>query len=332
MRMNRTRVTILSITIIPTRKNASNSYAFCLVNKVKDEDYHDEIGKIEEVKNGHLKKQELLNKVLDNLPRKYRRKVKLLFHEFIIILAIKIDELQPTKLLPHTIQLIENAKPIKQKGYRLSKIQAQALKQEITKLIKNKLIEPSNSPWSSPVVLVLKKNKKWRMCVVYRKLNNVTIKDAYALPIIDSILFSIGRKVMVFTTIDLFSGFHQISMNKEDIPKTTFTTMFGNYQFRVMPFGLCNAPGTFQREMNRIFFPLIGVCMLIYIDDLVIFSPSMEEHIQNLRKVITIIKNNGLKINLEKCHIFKKKVELLGHILSVEGVAPIPEKIEIIHN
>ena len=317
---------------LTNNKDASSSYAFCLVNKVKDENYHDETDQIEEVKDGPLKKQELLNKVLDELPRKYRRKVNSLFHEFIIILAIKIDELQPTKLLPHTIQLIENAKPIKQKGYRLSKVQIQALKQEITKLIKNKLIEPSSSPWSSPVVLVLKKNKKWRMCVDYRKLNNVTIKDSYALPIIDSILFSIGRKVMVFTTIDLFSGFHQIPMNKEDIPKTTFTTMFGNYQFRVMPFGLCNAPGTFQREMNRIFFPLIGVCMFVYIDDLVIFSPSIEEHIQDLRKVFTIIKNNGLKINLEKCHFFKKKVELLGHILSVEGVAPIPGKTEIIHN
>jgi len=105
-----------------------------LVNKVKDENYHDEIDQIEEVKDGKLKKQELLNKVLDELPRKYRRKVNSLFHEFIIILAIKIDELQPTKLLPHTIQLIENAKPIKRKGYRLSKVQTQALKQEITNL------------------------------------------------------------------------------------------------------------------------------------------------------------------------------------------------------
>jgi len=101
------------------------------------------------------------------------------------------------------------------------------------------------------------------MCLDFRKLNIVTIKDAYALPIIDEILFSIGTEVKVFTTIDLFSGFHQIPMYKDDIPKTSFTTMYGNYQFRVMPFGLYIAPGTFHREMNRIFLPLIGIYMFV---------------------------------------------------------------------
>ena len=314
------------------KENIHTSYAFCLINKVIDKPDNDISNKIKEVKERPLKKQEIIEQLLDNIPKEFKYNVGKLFKEFDIILATKIDELQPTKLLPHTIPLVGDIKPIKQRGYRLSKVQAQALKQEITKLIENGLIEPSNSPWSSPVVLVLKKNKKWRMCVDYRKLNNVTIKDSYALPIIDEILFSMGRRVKIFTTIDLFSGFHQIPMNKEDIPKTTFTTMFGNYQFKVMPFGLCNAPGTFQREMNRIFFPLIGVCMFVYIDDLVIFSQSIEDHIQDLKKVFSIIKNNGLKVNLEKCHFFKQKVELLGHILSINGVAPIPEKIEIILN
>jgi len=144
--------------------------------------------------------------------------------------------------------------------------------------------------------------------VDFRKLNTITIKDAYALPLIDEILFSIGTEVKVFTTIDLFSGFHQIPMYKDDIPKTSFTTMYGNYQFRVIPFGLCNARGTFQREMNKIFLPLIGICMFVYVDDLVIFSPSIEQHIVDLNKVFNIIKENNLKINLEKCNFFKEKV------------------------
>jgi len=261
-----------------------------------------------------------------------RVKVINLFRNFKAILATRIEELGPTKLLPHNITLIENAKPIKQKCYRLSKVQAKALKEEITKLLKNKLIVPSNSPWSFPVILALKKNKKWRLCIDYRKLNNVTIKDANALPIIDEILFSIGNSAKYFTIIDLFSDFHQIPMNEADIPKTSFTTMYGNYQFLVMPFGLCNAPATFQREMNRVLFPLIGVCMFVYIDDLVIFSKSFDEYINDIIKVFTIIRDNGLKVNFNKCYFFKQKVELLGHTISTLGISPIDAKVEVISN
>jgi len=249
-------------------------------------------------------KDEKINKKFQNITITMRKKFGKLLSKNKKILAIRIEELGTTKLLPHHINLEPRATPIKQKAYRLSKVQAAALKEELIKLLNNKLIEPSSSPWSSPVILILKKNNKWRVCIDYRKLNNVTIKDAYSLPFIDKILFSIGKRVKIFSTIDLFSGFYQIPMHTEDIPKTSFTTIYGNYQFRVMPFGLCNAPGTFQREMNRIFLPLIGVCMFIYIDDLIIFSPSLEQHIEDLNKVFTIINENGLKINLDKCDFF----------------------------
>ena len=300
-----------------TNEEEDRLLLLCFTKKVKEKEDIDE-------------KKEIIDKLILEIPWKYKKQVKKLFNKYYHILATKIEELQSTKLLPHTIQLKDGAKPIKQKCYRLSKVQADALKEEITKLINNKLIEPSNSPWSFPVILVLKKNNKWRMCIDFRKLNDLTIKDAYSLPLIDEILFSIGKKVKYFTTIDLFSGFHQIPMSKNDIPKTSFTTIFGNYQFRVMPFGLCNAPATFQREMNRIFFPLIGVCMFIYIDDLVIFSNSLEEHIKDIIKVFEIISVNRLKVNLEKCNFFKKKVELLGHTLSVEGISPIMSKVNAI--
>jgi len=276
------------------------------------------------------KKRRIIRAILKKIPKEIRNEFKKLLLDNEEILAINIEELGKTRLLPHNIQLKENAAPIKQKSYRLSKIQAEVLKTELVKLLKNKLIEPSCSPWSSPVILVPKKNNKWRMCIDYRKLNNLTVKDAYSLPLIDDILFSIGKKIKVFSTIDLFSGFHQIPMNKEDIPKTSFTTIYGNYQFKVMPFGLCNAPGTFQREMNRIFFPLIGKCMFIYIDDLIIFSSSLNDHIVDLTKVFETIKTNGLKINLEKCHFFKESVELLGHTVSINGISPIPGKTKVI--
>jgi len=121
-------------------------------------------------------------------------------------------------------------------------------------------------------------------------------------------------------------------MNEADIPKTSFTTMYGNYQLLVMPFGLCNAPATFQREMDRIFFPLIGVFMFVYIDDLIIFSKSFDEHINDIIKVFAIISDNGLKVNFNKCHFFKQKVELLGHIISTQGISSIDVKVEVISN
>jgi len=219
---------------------------------------------------------------------------------------------------------------LKQKPYRISRIQSEALKTEITKLIKKRLIEPSASSWSSPVVLVPKKNNQYRMCVDYRRLNQYTIKDAYALPRIDDILYSINNNAKVLSTLDLYSGYHQIPMYPDDKDKTCFTTPFGNYNFNVMPFGLCNAPATFQREMNRIFFDLIGRNIFIYIDDVIVFSENMPNHIKDLSEVFGILEKNGLKVNVEKCHFFQNEVELLGHILSVEGIKPIPSKVEVI--
>ena len=169
------------------------------------------------------------------------------------------------------------------------------------------------------------------MCVDYQKLNNLTIKDAYALPLIEDILCYVGQN-SVLSTLDLFSGYHQVPMYPEHQDLTCFTTLYGNYNFKVMPFGLCNAPATFQREMNRIFFDLIGNCVFIYIDDLVAFSNSWEQHVKDLEKVFTISMNNKLKINIEKCKFFQEEVELLGHILSSKGIKPIPEKVRVITN
>ena len=277
-------------------------------------------------------KENLINDIISSAPEKIKNKINKLFSEFKDVIAIKTDNLGKSKLLPHKIELLPNTTPVKLKPYRLSKSQMVALKKILDKLKENKLIVSSNSTWSFPVVLVPKKNNDWRMCVDYRQLNNVTIKDSYALPLIDEIFMFIGKNAKVLSTIDLFSGYHQIPMHIDDQDKTTFTTMFGNYKFCVMPFGLCNAPASFQREMNRIFFDLIGVCLFIYIDDLVIFSDSVESHIIHLNKVFSILKENRLKINLEKCTFFKTKVMLLGHVLSTEGISPIPDKVKVILN
>ena len=238
--------------------------------------------KEEQINENVDKKFKIISNIICTLPEKIKNSAKGLFHKFSNVLAVKTDDLGETKLLPHRIELLPGTKPIKQRSYRLSGVQAGALKEILTKLLKNNLIEPSHSSWSSPVVLVPKKNDDYRMCVDYRKLNDCSIKDAYSLILIDDILYSVGKDTKMLSTLDLFSGYHQVPMLLEDRDKTCFTTMYGNYNFKVMPFGLCNAPATFQREMNRIFFKLIGICIFVYIDDLIVFSTSIEEQIKHL--------------------------------------------------
>ena len=276
-------------------------------------------------------KDSIIKNIIHSLPKKIKTTATNLFKKFKNVIAVKTDDLIKTKLLPHRINLMPKTNPIKLKPYRLSKIQSDALKQELTKLLNNRLIVPSHSPWAFPVVLVKKKNGDYRMCVDYRRLNECTIKDSYALPLIDDILFYVGRK-SVLTTIDLFSGYHQVPMHPDDEDITCFTTMYGNYNFKVMPFGLCNAPATFQREMNRIFFKLIGECVFIYIDDLIVFSDTPEEHLKNLEQVFKVLEENGLRINIEKCHFFQTEVELLGHVLSKDGLKPVDSKVKVILN
>jgi len=144
---------------------------------------------------------------------------------------------------------------------------------------------------------VPKKNSKWRLCIDYRKVNEATKKDSYSLPNIEEIFDSLdGAKI--FSTLDLYSGYHQILMDDDSVEITTFTTKFGNYQFKVMPFGLTGAPATFQREMNRILFPLIGKCVYNFIDDILIYSRTEEEHLEHLKQVLEIFKEHKLKINI----------------------------------
>jgi len=323
--------TISSIT--PINNSAIDEKYICSVNKLLEDNSK------EKYAGGELKKLEGLPPMeyihntifMNTLNEKYRTDIIHLLEDNIEIVATSSEELTPSLLSPHKINLKAGTKPIKQRAYRLTKLKTDILKEELTKLINKKLIEPSNSEWSSPIVLVPKPNGKWRMCVDYRKVNDSTIKDSYSIPYIDEIFDSLNGAT-IFTTIDLYSGYHQILMEEESIGITTFTTKFGNYQFKVMPFGLTNAPATFQREMNRILFPLIGKCVYNFIDDILIYSKTVEEHLQHIQQVLSILKENRLKLNIEKCHFMKTEVNVLGHRLTTKGLKPLDSKIEVIRD
>ena len=266
---------------------------------------------------------------LSTLNEEYQSQILDILEDNLEIVATSAEELSPSDLPPHKINLKPGTTPIKQRAYRISKLMSDVLKEELTKLIHKRLIEPSSSEWSSPVVIVPKKNGKWRVCVDYRKVNDVTQKDSYALPFIDEIFDSL-HGATIFSTLDLYSGYHQILMDEESIEVTSFTTKFGNYQFKVMPFGLTNAPSTFQREMNRILFPFIGKFVYNFIDDILIYSKTIEEHLSHIRQVLAVFKEHKLKINIEKCLFMQKEVEVLGHKVSVEGLSPLDSKIKAI--
>lgn len=188
------------------------------------------------------------------------------------------------------------------------------------------VIKESCSPWAAPIVLVQKKCGAWRFCVDYRKLNSVTHKDAFPLPRIEDSLTSL-TKAEWYTTLDLASGYWQVELEERDKEKTAFTTPLGLFQFERMPFGLCNAPATFQRLMQRCLGNQLTESALVYLDDVVIFSPDFATHLHHLETVFQSLARYGLKLRPEKCQFFRKEVKFLGHVVSGQGVSPDPEKV-----
>ncbi|KAK3749114.1 hypothetical protein QZH41_019410 [Actinostola sp. cb2023] len=222
-----------------------------------------------------------------------------------------------------------SAKPIKQGPRRLPYHQRTEVEKNLDSMIKNGVVEPSTSPWSSPIVLVKKKDGSTRFCVDYRKLNDVTRKDAYPLPRIDATLDAMGGAVY-FSTMDLASGYWQVEVDPSDRDKTAFTTFKGLFEFRVMPFGLTGAPNTFQRLMDSVLSGLQFDTCLVYLDDIVIFSKTFDEHIGHLRQVFSRLRESGLKVKPSKCYLLRDSVPFLGHIISKDGVATDPDKVRAV--
>ncbi len=210
----------------------------------------------------------------------------------------------------------------------------QLRRQEAKKLLDDMLgrsvIQPSSSPWASPVVLVPKKDGSLRFCIDYQKVNSVTRKDAYPLPRVDDTLDILAGSKW-FSTVDLLSGYWQVGVSPEDRDKTAFCTHEGLFEFRVMPFGLCNAPATFQRLMDAMLAGLKWSSCLVYIDDIVIPGKSFPAHLTNLCSVFDRLKEAGLKLKPRKCRLCLHKVNFLGHIVSANGIQTDTQKTESLY-
>ena len=206
-----------------------------------------------------------------------------------------------------------------------------SLYQEVRGLLKGMLdagvIRESCSPWAAPIVLVQKKGSgAWRFCVDYRKLNQVTTKDAFPLPRIEDSLTSLSQ-AHFYSTLDLAGAYWQVKMAEQDRAKTAFTTPFGLFEWERMPFGLCNAPATFQRLMQRCMGQQLASSALVYLDDVILYSVDFDSHLKHLEAAFQSLQQYGLKLRPEKCHLFRREVKFLGHVVSGAGIAPDPDKV-----
>ncbi|KAK7877355.1 hypothetical protein WMY93_031928 [Mugilogobius chulae] len=217
--------------------------------------------------------------------------------------------------------------PVKQRAYRASPEKRAEIERQVARLLAEGLVEESYSPWASPVVLVKKKGGQWRFCIDYRRLNAVTIKDSHPLPRVDDSLDALAGSLW-FSTLDFSNGYWQVEVAEEDREKTAFTTGRGLYQWRAMPMGLSNSPATFQRMMELVLRGLPWHICLVYLDDILVYSRTFEDHLSHLQEVLTRIQSAGLKLNSSKCHFVRDHVVFLGHVVSRDGLHPDPRNTE----
>ena len=252
-----------------------------------------------------------------------------LIQEYQHLFALSDLKLGATSQVKHEIKL-SDPKPFKDRYRCIPPQQFEEVRAHLQDMLRVRAIRKSTSPWVSPVVLVQKKDRSLRFCIDLRKLNNRTIKDAYSLPQIEESLdYLNGAKI--FTSLDLKAGYWQVLMSEDSIPYTAFTVgPLGFYECVRMPFGLTNALATFQRLMESCLGDLHLQYCIIYLDDIIVFSKTPEEHIERLRSVFQKLDQAGLHLKPSKCEFFKKRVEYLGHIVSENGIETNPKKIKAI--
>ena len=269
-----------------------------------------------------------LAEAMEHLQPEELRQLKLLIADFPELWGWNQEGAGKAHKQVHKIETGE-AQPISQVPYRTGPQGREIIQKHVEDMEKDKVIEPSTSPWASPVVLADKKDGGIRFCVDYRKLNAVTKKDVYPLPRIDDLLGAL-EGAQHFSTFDLKCGYWQIPLREEDKEKTAFISPAGLWQFRVMPFGLCNAPATFQRMMDVVLAGLKWQSCLVYLDDVIVFSKTFEEHLDHLRAMLSRLVEYSLFLAPKKCFICRQQLEYLGHIVSKDGLKTDPKKIEAV--
>ncbi|GJU03395.1 putative reverse transcriptase domain-containing protein [Tanacetum coccineum] len=234
-----------------------------------------------------------------------------------------------TQQVEFQIDLIPGAAPIARAPYRLAPSEMKELSEQLKELSDKGFIRPSSSPWGAPVLFVKKKDGSFRMCIDYRELNKLTVKNRYPLPRIDD-LFDQLQGSSVYSKIDLRSGYHQLRVREEDILKTAFRTRYGHYEFQVMPFGLTNAPAIFMDLMNRVCKPYLDKFVIVFIDDILIYSKNKQEHEEHLKLILKLLKKEELYAKFSKCEFWIPKVQFLSHVIDSKGIHVDPAKIESI--
>nr|XP_057913595.1 uncharacterized protein LOC131107503 [Doryrhamphus excisus] len=274
--------------------------------------------------------QQLGDMDLSPLSAEEQGRVRAVLQQYSPVFSAHEGDLGCTNLISHDIPLVDNV-PVRQRYRRIPPSEYEIVKKHINQLLSSQVIRESSSPYASPIVLVRKKDGSIRMCVDYRQLNSKTHKDAFPLPRIEESLDALcGARW--FSTLDLASGYNQVPVTEADRAKTAFCTPFGLFEWNRMPFGLCNAPSTFQRLMQRIFGDQQCQSLLLYLDDIVVFSSTIEQHLERLKLVLGRLQQEGLKAKLSKCSFFQREVSYLGHVISGEGVSTDPGKIEVVAN
>lgn len=273
---------------------------------------------------------------LDHLNDEERKMVLQICEEYSDAFHLKGEPLAATATVKHEIVTRADSAPANTRPYRLPERHKAEVNRQIQDMLADKIIQASSSQWNAPLLVVPKKTDasgktKLRVVVDFRKLNDLTIGDSFPLPNITDILDQLGNS-KYFTTLDLASGYHQIPMADKDKEKTAFSTSHGHFEFNRMPFGLKNAPATFQRLMNTVLTGLQGIKCLVYLDDIVIYSASLQEHNRRLKEVLQRIRFHNLRLQPDKCEFLRKEVTYLGHVITEAGIIPDPEKLKAVES
>lgn len=237
----------------------------------------------------------------------------------------------PPRSCDHQIPLLPGAQPFSIRPYRHAPALKDEIERQVKELLESGVVQPSTSPFSSPVILVKKRDQTWRLCVDYRHLNALSCKTKFPLPVIDELLDELSGAAW-FSKLDLRAGYHQIRLADGEAYKTAFQTHQGHFEYKVMSFGLSGAPATFQRAMNTTLEPLLRKCALVFFDDILVYSPTLSQHLLDLESVLALLRKDQWQVKLSKCSFAQQQLSYLGHVISSRGVATEEDKVRAVRD